>query len=201
MQVQRVAQRIPSLPVTSPVKGVVDLYDVTDDWIPIYDTSDLPGFYMAVGTSGNQFKNAPVAGAMMAELISACEQGRDHDRDPLPFRLAAHRAHDQPRLLLAPAQGQPREQLLGAWVSGWDGTIRQPHGGRRSNATAIGPRLERQKFCRLQTEYEHPARPAALLRRPVHDARAPPGGQGWPFLPTRAQMPCNLGLFDDGARD
>ena len=43
---------------------------------------------MAVGTSGNQFKNAPVAGAMMAELILACEAGRDHDRDPLPFRLA-----------------------------------------------------------------------------------------------------------------
>ena len=42
---------------------------------------------MAVGTSGNQFKNAPVAGAMMAELIIACESGRDHDLDPLPFRL------------------------------------------------------------------------------------------------------------------
>jgi sarcosine oxidase subunit beta len=88
VQVQRVAQRIPGLPVTSPVRGVVDLYDVTDDWIPIYDKSDLPGFYMGVGTSGNQFKNAPVAGAMMAELIIACEAGRDHDRDPLPFRLA-----------------------------------------------------------------------------------------------------------------
>jgi sarcosine oxidase subunit beta len=87
VQVQRVAQRIPNLPVTSPVKGVVDLYDVTEDWIPIYDRSDLPGFYMAVGTSGNQFKNAPVVGAMMAELIIACEQGRDHDRDPLPFHL------------------------------------------------------------------------------------------------------------------
>jgi sarcosine oxidase, subunit beta len=87
VQVQRVAQRIPGLPVTSPVRGVVDLYDVTDDWIPIYDKSDLPGFYMAVGTSGNQFKNAPIAGAMMAELIIACEAGRDHDRDPLPFRL------------------------------------------------------------------------------------------------------------------
>jgi len=86
--VQRVAQRIPSLPVTCPVKGLVDLYDVTEDWIPIYDRSDLPGFFMAVGTSGNQFKNAPVAGAMMAELIIACEQGRDHDRDPLDFRLA-----------------------------------------------------------------------------------------------------------------
>lgn len=87
VQVQRVAQRIPSLPVTAPVKGVVDLYDVTDDWIPIYDQSDLPGFYLAIGTSGNQFKNAPVAGQMMAELITACEHGRDHDHDPLPFRL------------------------------------------------------------------------------------------------------------------
>ena len=88
VQVQRVAQRIPSLPVSSPLKGVVDLYDVTEDWIPIYDQSDLPGFYMAVGTSGNQFKNAGVAGAMMAELISACEQGRDHDREPVQFHLA-----------------------------------------------------------------------------------------------------------------
>jgi sarcosine oxidase subunit beta len=87
VQVQRVAQRIPDLPVSSPLKGVVDLYDVTEDWIPIYDKSDLAGFYMACGTSGNQFKNAPVAGAMMAELIIACEGGRDHDRDPLPFRL------------------------------------------------------------------------------------------------------------------
>ena len=38
---------------------------------------------MAVGTSGNQFKNAPLAGRLMAELILACETGRDHDRDPL----------------------------------------------------------------------------------------------------------------------
>ena len=86
-QVERVAQRIPALGIPGHAKGAVDLYDVADDWIPIYDKSDIPGFYMAVGTSGNQFKNAPVAGAMMALLIEACEQGRDHDRDPLPFRL------------------------------------------------------------------------------------------------------------------
>ena len=43
---------------------------------------------MAIGTSGNQFKNAPVAGAMMAELIETCEGGRDHDREPVQFRLA-----------------------------------------------------------------------------------------------------------------
>ncbi len=84
-QVYRVAQRIPGLGIPSRMKGVVDLYDVSADWIPIYDISALPGFYMAVGTSGNQFKNAPVAGAMMAELIARCEGGHDHDRDPVRF--------------------------------------------------------------------------------------------------------------------
>jgi sarcosine oxidase subunit beta len=62
---------------------VVDLYDCSDDWIPIYDRSDLDGFYMAVGTSGNQFKNAPVVGHLMAELIDACQSGHDHDSEPL----------------------------------------------------------------------------------------------------------------------
>ena len=95
VQVQRVAQRIPGLPVTSPVRGVVDLYDVTDDWIPIYDKSDLPGFYMAVGTSGNQFKNAPVAGAMMAELIIACEAGPRPRPRPAALPPRARRPHDQ----------------------------------------------------------------------------------------------------------
>jgi sarcosine oxidase subunit beta len=82
-QVHRLAQRVPSLPIPGQAKGVVDLYDVTDDWIPIYDKSDLGGFYMAVGTSGNQYKNGPTAGLLMAELIDACEKGRDHDSDPV----------------------------------------------------------------------------------------------------------------------
>ena len=38
---------------------------------------------MAVGTSGNQFKNAPVVGHMMAELIDAVEHGHDHDEQPV----------------------------------------------------------------------------------------------------------------------
>ena len=86
-QVYRFAQRLPSLGIPSKMKGVVDLYDVSDDWIPIYDKSDLPGFYMAVGTSGNQYKNAPVAGKMMTALIEACEAGHDHDADPVQFHL------------------------------------------------------------------------------------------------------------------
>jgi len=36
---------------------------------------------MAVGTSGNQFKNAPVVGHLMAELIDRVEHGHDHDHD------------------------------------------------------------------------------------------------------------------------
>jgi sarcosine oxidase subunit beta len=84
-QVYRLALRIPDLPVPSHPKGIVDLYDVTEDWIPIYDKSDLAGFYLAVGTSGNQFKNAPVVGKLMAELITACENGHDHDSDPVRY--------------------------------------------------------------------------------------------------------------------
>ena len=82
-QVLRLARRIPELPVPSQPKGVVDLYDVSDDWIPIYDRSSLDGFYMAVGTSGNQFKNAAVVGYCMAALIDAVEHGADHDSEPV----------------------------------------------------------------------------------------------------------------------
>lgn len=86
-QVYRLAKRIPELPIPPTPSGVVDLYDVSDDWIPIYDKSDLPGFYMAVGTSGNQYKNAGGVGHMMAEMIHASENGRDLDSDPLPVTL------------------------------------------------------------------------------------------------------------------
>jgi sarcosine oxidase subunit beta len=86
-QAYRYAQRVPSLGIPSRMKGVVDLYDVTEDWIPIYDRSSLPGFYMAIGTSGNQFKNAPIAGKLMTALIDYCEGGHDHDAKPLSLRL------------------------------------------------------------------------------------------------------------------
>ena len=82
-QVLRLARRMPTLGVPNEKKGIVDLYDVSDDWIPIYDRPDLDGFYVAIGSSGNQFKNAPVAGYCMAELIDAIENGHDHDADPL----------------------------------------------------------------------------------------------------------------------
>jgi len=86
-QVMRLAQRVPEMGIPSNLSGVVACYDVADDWIPIYDRSNLNGFYMAVGTSGNQFKNAPLVGEMMADLIFACEKGQDHDENPVVFHL------------------------------------------------------------------------------------------------------------------
>lgn len=86
-QAMRYGQRVPTLGIPSRMRGVVDLYDASTDWIPIYDKSSLPGFYMACGSSGNQYKNAPIAGKMMASLVAYCEAGSDHDADPLQFKL------------------------------------------------------------------------------------------------------------------
>jgi len=84
-QVLRLARRIPSLGIPPHPVGFAALYDVADDWIPVYDRTSLAGFYVAIGTSGNQFKNAPLAGRFMAALVHACENGRDHDSDPVLF--------------------------------------------------------------------------------------------------------------------
>ncbi|MBA2740033.1 MAG: FAD-binding oxidoreductase [Actinomycetota bacterium] len=82
-QVLRAARRLPDLAVPNRPLGLAALYDVADDWIPVYDRTDLHGFYVAIGTSGNQFKNAGVAGHCMAELIGAVEGGQDHDAEPV----------------------------------------------------------------------------------------------------------------------
>ena len=87
LQAWRYAQRVPSVPLPGRVPGAVGVYDVSDDWLPIYDRASLPGYYMACGTSGNQFKNAPVAGRIMAALVAHCEAGGDHDARPLRMTL------------------------------------------------------------------------------------------------------------------
>lgn len=86
VQVLRANRRIPALGMPHERKGIVDLYDVSDDWLPIYDRTDLDGFYVAIGTSGNQYKNAGVAGQVMADLIEAVEEGHDHDAEPLQLK-------------------------------------------------------------------------------------------------------------------
>jgi sarcosine oxidase, subunit beta len=84
-QVTRAARRFPRLRVPLRPKGIVGVYDVAEDWTPIYDRTGLDGFYVAMGTSGNQFKNAPMAGLMMAALITEIENGRDHDAEPVSY--------------------------------------------------------------------------------------------------------------------
>ena len=68
-QVTRAARRFPELGVPGKPSGVVGAYDVTEDWTPIYDGTERVGFYVAIGTSGNQFKNAPTVGKVMAAVI------------------------------------------------------------------------------------------------------------------------------------
>ncbi|MGW7547427.1 NAD(P)/FAD-dependent oxidoreductase [Streptomyces sp. NPDC054770] len=84
-QVTRAARRFPLLGVPNRPTGVAGVYDAADDWSPIYDRTDLAGFYVAMGTSGNQFKNAPLAGRFLATLVDRVEAGHDHDRDPLRY--------------------------------------------------------------------------------------------------------------------
>ncbi len=42
---------------------------------------------MGCGTSGSQFKNAAIAGKLMAALIEYCYGGDDHDTQPMRFLL------------------------------------------------------------------------------------------------------------------
>ena len=87
------ALRMPTLPIPSGAEtaGIVAMYDVSDDWIPIYDKSSLPGYYMAIGTSGNQFKCTGPAGYLMASIIECvrivlyCELQWNARSERLPF--------------------------------------------------------------------------------------------------------------------
>ena len=85
-QVLRTARRIPELGVPSAPVGLANLYDASDDWAPLYDKSSVDGFYMACGTSGNQFKNAPIVGTFIRALVDAAAAGQDHDVDPVTVR-------------------------------------------------------------------------------------------------------------------
>ena len=86
-QVWRAALRFPQLAIPNTAQGFAALYDVSDDWIPVYDKTDVTGFFTAIGTSGNQFKNAPVVGEIMAAIIAHAQGGGDHDDSPASFVL------------------------------------------------------------------------------------------------------------------
>lgn len=86
-QTYRAARRLPDLRVPGRPTGIGAVYDVADDWIPIYDKTALGGYYVAIGTSGNQFKNAPLVGQYLTAIIETCEAGIDHDETPASFHL------------------------------------------------------------------------------------------------------------------
>lgn len=81
----RLARRVPAFGIPHRPTGLAAMYDVSDDWVPVYDKSDLPGYFMACGTSGNQFKNAPIAGRFLTALIDAEAAGLDHDQQPVQY--------------------------------------------------------------------------------------------------------------------
>jgi sarcosine oxidase, subunit beta len=84
-QTFRAARRLPGLRVPGTPSGVAGVYDVAEDWTPIYDKTGAPGFFVAMGTSGNQFKNAPLAGRFLATIVEHEHSGRDHDVTPAQY--------------------------------------------------------------------------------------------------------------------
>jgi sarcosine oxidase subunit beta len=86
-QTLRLMKRFPQLEQGRP-RGISALYDVTvKDWYPICDRTDIPGYYVCIGTSGSSFKTSPVLGMLMTEIIEASEKGRDIDHDPIQLTL------------------------------------------------------------------------------------------------------------------
>jgi sarcosine oxidase subunit beta len=85
-QATRMGRRVPAARIPGSPRGITGLYDVSDDWMPIYDRTSIDGYFVAIGTSGNQFKNAPVIGSMLSAVIDACEHGHDHDSEPVVWQ-------------------------------------------------------------------------------------------------------------------
>jgi sarcosine oxidase subunit beta len=84
-QCLRLGRRLPSITMPNRPTGLGAVYDVATDWIPIYDKTSLPGYFVAIGTSGNQFKNAPVIGSVLTALVTDWMAGGDHDTRPVSW--------------------------------------------------------------------------------------------------------------------
>ncbi len=64
--------------------GWAGLYDVTPDWHPILDAiEEIPGLYVAAGTSGHGFKLSPAIGRLLAGLVTG---DAESIADLRPFR-------------------------------------------------------------------------------------------------------------------
>lgn len=54
--------------------------------MPIYDPTNVDRYHLAIGTSGNQFKNAPIVGGIMSTPVEACDRGHDQDTNPVAYQ-------------------------------------------------------------------------------------------------------------------
>lgn len=81
---ERTSRAVPRMADARYARGWAGAFDITPDWMPILDETDLEGFFVAAGMSGHGFKLAPAVGEMMAALIS----GAAPPVDPAPFRLS-----------------------------------------------------------------------------------------------------------------
>jgi sarcosine oxidase subunit beta len=105
----RLARRIPDLGIPRSRTGVVGLYDAAEDWLPIYDRTCYDGLFVAMATSGTQFKMAPIVGSLLRHIIESELDGRDHTS--VPFRSpVSERLFDTAQFsrLRTPALGQAR---------------------------------------------------------------------------------------------
>ena len=51
-------------------------YDASEDWTPIYDKSKLNGYFMAIGTSGNQVQRPSFLFISLPSFCTVQEHGR-----------------------------------------------------------------------------------------------------------------------------
>lgn len=79
----RLARRIPDMSIPLKKSGVAGIYDCTEDWTPIYDKTSIIGLFVAMGTSGNQFKVAPIIGDIMKQIIQITEAGKEHTSETI----------------------------------------------------------------------------------------------------------------------
>jgi glycine/D-amino acid oxidase-like deaminating enzyme len=67
---ERTSRALPALNDATYRRGWAGAFDITPDWMPILDQTNVRGFYVAAGMSGHGFKLAPVVGEMIAARIS-----------------------------------------------------------------------------------------------------------------------------------
>lgn len=80
----RLARRIPDLGIPNARSGIVGIIDASEDGIPVYDRTSVDGLFVATGTSGSQFKVAPLIGELMRHIVESTLGGRDAALVPFP---------------------------------------------------------------------------------------------------------------------